>query len=311
MARNIPIDSPGPDGHFFIESRRGEVPGADAVFDVISPGYFTAMRIPLLRGRDFSDEDTEVSQPVAIVSAEMARAYFADGDPIGQRIWFDPFEPQEHWATIVGVVGDVREGGVAQRIMPAAYANFAQLSNGKLLNGGTLVVRTGPDPAAISSALRSAVIKANADAAPAPKTMNAVMSASLAKQRFQIQILGGFAVLALLLAAVGLYGVLSHLVTANRLEIGIRMALGASRAILFRGIAGRALGLAALGVAAGLAGCYAMGRVMASMLFGVGVGDPVTLGAASLVLLVAAFVAASFPARRATRVDPMVVLRDE
>jgi ABC-type antimicrobial peptide transport system permease subunit len=138
-----------------------------------------------------------------------------------------------------------------------------------------------------------------------------VLAASVSKQRFQMQILGGFAVLALLLAAIGLYGVLSHMVTAGRVEIGIRFALGASRGMVFRMIAGRALGLAGIGVIAGTLGCLAVRRVLSTLIFGIGPSDPVTIAAAIAVLLAVALAAAWIPARRAARVDPMAALRDE
>jgi ABC-type antimicrobial peptide transport system permease subunit len=141
--------------------------------------------------------------------------------------------------------------------------------------------------------------------------MESVIAASISKQRFQMDILGAFAVLALLLGAIGLYGVLSHMVTANRVEIGIRLALGASRNMIFRMIAGRALTLAALGVGAGLVGCILVRSLLAKLLFGIAANDPVTLAGAVAVLLIAALAAAWVPAHRATRVDPMTALRDE
>ncbi|HTX33886.1 MAG TPA: ABC transporter permease [Bryobacteraceae bacterium] len=310
--RSLPIED-APDGHFFVEGRRTDMSDADALYNVISPGYLKALRIPLLRGRDFTEQDTETSQPVAIVSAEMARAYFPNADPIGQRIWFDSFTggAKEHWLTIVGVAADIRQDGLTRAIESQAYACYTQQPSDGLLSGGTLVVRSRFDPAALAAPVRAVIHAVNPDAAPAPRTMDSVLAASLSKQRFQMEILGGFAIMALLLAAIGLYGVLSHLVTANRSQIGIRLALGASRGRVFRMIAARALGLAALGVAAGLLGCIALRRVLVTVLFGIGPNDPVTIAAAIAILLAVALAAAWFPARRATRVDPMTALREE
>jgi len=141
--------------------------------------------------------------------------------------------------------------------------------------------------------------------------MDAVLAGSLVRQRFQMEILGAFAVLALLLAAVGLYGVMSYMVTANRAQIGIRLALGAQPARVFRMVTGRALALACVGAALGAVGCMAMRRVLATLLFGIGPNDPATIAAAIAILLAVAFAAAWFPARRAMRVDPMIALRDE
>ncbi|MGO9254930.1 MAG: ABC transporter permease [Bryobacteraceae bacterium] len=307
----LPVVDGAPDGHFFIEGRRAETGNADADYSVISPGYLKALRVPLLGGRDFTDQDTESSQGVAIVTSEMARVYFPGRDPLGQRIWFDSFSPAEHWLTIVGVAADIREDSLTRPVFPQAYTCYTQQMNGGILNGGTLVVRTAVPPSSLAGAVRAAIHAVNPESAPAPRTMETVLAGALSKQRFQMEILGGFAALALLLAAVGLYGVLSYMVTANRAEIGIRLALGAPRSLVFRMIAGRALALAGLGVVAGGFGCVALRRVLAALVYGLGPNDPTTLAAASAVLLAVALAAAWIPARRATRVDPMAALREE
>ncbi len=307
----LPMDGAA-DGHFFIEGRRAETGNADAGYVMVSPGYLTALRIPLLRGRDLTEQDTENSQPVAIVSADMARTFWPNADPIGQRIWFDSFgNGKEHWLTIVGVAGDVRQNDLAHQTYPQAYVSYTQQQLAGLLSGATLVVRTRTDPAALAGTLRSVVRAVNPDSAPTPRTMEEVLSESLARQRFQMQILASFALLALVLAAVGLYGVLSYMVTANRAQIGIRLALGAQPALVFRMVTGRALALSCVGAALGAVGCIAVRRVLANMLFGIGPNDPFTIAAAILMLLAVAFAAAWFPARRAMRVDPMIALRDE
>jgi len=309
--RDLPIESGSPDGHFFIEARRTEFASADANYSIVSPGYFTTMRIPLLRGRDFTEQDTESSQPVTIISSEMARIYFGTRDPLGQRIWFDSFSPAQHWLTIVGIAGDLHEDGLTAPSFSQAYTCYTQQSLSPLLNGGTVVVRTALPPASASSAVRAAIRAVNPAAVPRTRTLDSVLAGSLAKQRFQMEVLGGFAALALLLAAVGLYGVLSHMVTANHAQIGIRLALGAPRTLVFRMVAGRALKLAGIGVVAGAIACIALRRVLAASLFGIGPNDPATLAGAIFVLLIAALAAAWIPARRATRVDPMVALREE
>ncbi len=312
MTRSLPVESGAPDGHFFIEDRRAETGNADANYSVISPGYLRTLRIPLVRGRDFTDADTESSQLVAIISSEMARIYFPDRDPLGQRIWFDSFSngPQR-WLT------DCRHSGGCSRGRPYAggvstglYV-LQQQTWGPILDGGTLVVRTALQPEGMAGAVRAVIRAVNPEAVPRTRTMDSVMAASLSKQRFQMEILGGFAALALLLAAVGLYGVLSHMVTANRSQIGIRLALGAPRVLVFRMIAGRALKLAGIGILAGALGCVALRNVLAAVVFGIGPNDPTTLVAAIAVLLAAALAAAWIPARRATKVDPMAALREE
>ena len=308
---DLPVSGGAPDGHFVLDGRRAESGNADANYAVVSPGYFQALRIPLLRGRDFTDQDTETSPPVAIISAAMARVYFSGRDPIGQRIWFDSFSPKEHWVTIVGVAADVRQEGITRPAFAQAYTCYTQQTINGILHDGDLVVRTAADPAGLAGAVRAAIRVVNPGAAPKARTMDSVLAESVSKQRFQMQVLGGFAVLALLLAAIGLYGVMSHMVAANRSEIGIRLALGSSRGLVFRMIAGRALALSGSGVAAGLLGCLAVRRVLASVLFGIGPNDPATMAAAVALLLLAALAAAWFPARRAMRVDPMAALRDE
>jgi predicted permease len=284
---------------------------ADADYVVITPGYLKALRISLVRGRDFNDRDSETSQPVAIVSAEMARVYWPGAEPIGQRVWFDSFVPKEHWLTIVGVAADARQSSLTSSPYPAAYVSYTQQQSQGLLSGGVLVVRTHGDPAGLAVAVRSAIHAVNPDAVPTARTMDEVLAGSLARQRFQTEILGAFAVLALLLAAVGLYGVMSYMVTANRAQIGIRLALGAQPALVFRMVTGRALALSCMGAALGAVGCIAVRRVLATLLFGVGPNDPATIAAAVAILLAVAFAAAWFPARRAMRVDPMIALREE
>jgi predicted permease len=311
ITRSLPVESGAPDGHFFIADRRAETRNADANYSVITPGYLQAFRIPLLRGRDFTDRDTANSEPVAVISAGMARVYFAGRDPLGQRLWFDSFSPKQHWLTIVGVAGDIHEDGLTSPMFPQVYTCYTQQAFEGMLEGGTLVVRTSLEPALLAGAVRRVIRAVNPDAVPRTRTMDSVLAGSLAKQRFQMEILGGFAALALLLAAVGLYGVLSHMVTVNRVQIGIRLALGAPRSRVFRMIAGRALTLAGIGVAAGALGCVALRHVLAALVFGIGPNDPVTLAGAIAVLLAVALAAAWIPARRAARVDPTVALRED
>jgi putative ABC transport system permease protein len=265
------------------------------------------MRIPLLRGRDFTGHDTQTSQLVTIINSTLARIYFSGADPLGQRISFDP--PQQ-WLTIVGITGDIHEDGLISAVAPQAYTPYSQQA-GPLLNGGTLIVRTSVDPGSLAGAVRTVIREVNPQAAPAIRTMDAVLARSLSKQRFQMEVLGAFAILGLVLAAVGLYGVVSYIVTANRTQIGIRLALGASRARVFRMVVGHALKLTFIGVAAGAFGCLALRRVLSSVIFGIGANDPFTLAIAIAVIVGAALAATLIPARRATKIDPMVALRSE
>jgi predicted permease len=305
-------DSPPPDGasdgSFKVEGRT--LPGdADANYVVISSGYLRAMGIPILSGRDFTDGDTTSSGGVAIISSEMERLYWPRRNPLGDRIQFGSmYEKNAPWLTIVGVAGDTRTDGLTEKIIPQTYVCYTQ-ANRLLLPA--LMIRTPLNPASLAGAVRREVAAVDHEIAVEFRTMDAVMAESLARQRFQMQVLGGFAALALVLAAVGLYGVLSYLVAAGRGEIGIRMALGAQPASVFGMITGRALRLAAIGAGAGLVGCLAMRPIVASLLFGVGASDPVTLVGATAALLVVALAASAFPALRAMRTDPMAALREE
>ncbi|MGB9458619.1 MAG: ABC transporter permease [Bryobacteraceae bacterium] len=281
---------------------------AEADYSVISSGYLPALRIPILSGRDFTDADTTASAGVAIISAEMARRYWAGRNPLGDHVMFDSMEEHARWLTIVGVAADVRQDSLIERPAPQAYVCYTQ-ANRLLLPA--LMIRTPLYPASLAGAVRSAIGAVDREIAIDFKTMDAQMAEAVARQRFQMQVLGGFAALALLLAAVGLYGVLSYLVAAGRGEIGIRMALGAQPVSVFRMITGRALRLSAVGAALGLAGCLAIRPIVAALLFGVGPGDPVTLAAATAALLAVAFAASAFPALRAMRIDPASALREE
>jgi putative ABC transport system permease protein len=295
------------DGSFKIEGRT--LPDdADAGYSVISSGYFRTLRIPIVSGRDFTDADTTASMGVAIVSSAMARRYWPGRSPLGDRIIFDSMEEHAAWLTVVGVVADVRQSSLTELPTPQAYVCYTQASDLLL---STLLIRTPLAPASLASAVRAAVGSVDHEIAVDIKTMDEQMAEAVARQRFQMQVLGGFAALAMLLAAVGLYGVLSYLVAASRGEIGIRMALGAQPASVFRMVTGRALRWSALGAGMGLAGCVAMRRIVASLLFGVGPSDPVTLAGATIALLAVAIAASAFPALRAMRIDPVSALREE
>lgn len=311
LSSQLPLAGFHPDGHFVIEGKPEQSKAADAEYVAVSPAYLRAMRIPLLRGRDFNDGDDENSPHVAVINQQMAREYFSGVDPIGRRIWFDSFNKGENWVTIVGVAGDTRQASVTKGAASLAYVLYSQQTFAGMLADGNLVVRTKGAPAAVAGAVRDALRAVNPDSAPTPRTMVSVVAESLARQRFQMEMLGSFAALALLLAAVGLYGVLSYIVTASRTEIGIRLALGARPVTLFRMITGRALALAGAGAVLGVAGCLALRRIVAAMLFGIGPSDPLAIAAAAGVLLLVAAGASFFPALRAMRTDPMTALREE
>jgi putative ABC transport system permease protein len=281
----------------------------------ISPGYIEALHIPLLRGRDFSDADTAGRPGAALISESMAKRFWPNENPLGKHLImsFFPDGPRE----VVGVVGDVKDSGLGV-VDPVAtlYAPLAQLS-APLLGGWTsfpmsLVVRTNSTPSGLTSAVTSAVHQVDSEL-PVLRilTMQDVVGASLSQQRFNMLLLAVFAALALLLAAIGIYSVLSYSVKRRVREIGIRMALGAEVGDVLRLIVIEGMGPALIGVAIGLAGALALGRVLANLIYGVKPTDPITFGAMSVLLAAVALCASVIPAYRATRVEPMKTLRDE
>ena len=238
-----------------------------------------ALRVPLIRGRLFNDADTAESPRVVIVSKEMARRFWPGRDPIGERLWFPGFESKERWLTVIGVSGDMHLTGLNEPVREQAWVCYTQLQTPGYLVSAGIVVRSSVDAGALAASVRQALHSVNPGAAASFRAMDDVLAAATARQRFQLQVLGGFAVLALLLASIGIYGVLSYTVAANRATIGIRMALGARPLDVIRLILGRAFLLVATGAALGLAACLFSGDLLRQMVFGVAPGDPVVLGA--------------------------------
>jgi putative ABC transport system permease protein len=274
----------------------------------VSADYFKAMGIPLRRGRLFTERDTKDAPRVALINETMAKKIFSDEDPIGKRITFDNRQKNPEWFEIVGIVGDVKQYGLDQLTTMQTYEPFTQQTFPYM----TLVVRTVGDPANLSGAIRSEILKLDKEQ-PATniKTLNEFFSTSIAQQRFSVVLLAVFAAVALVLAAVGIYGVLSYAVTQRTHEIGIRIALGAGRRDVLRLVVGQGMLLTVIGVVGGLVAAFGLTRLMASLLFGVTATDAVTFGSVASVLLVVALLACYIPARRATKVDPLVVLRYE
>jgi predicted permease len=281
----------------------GKAPVAE--FRTVTPDYFGAIGVPLIKGRTFNDGDKLDSPAVVLINETMARQYFAEGDPLGKQLTALTGQPSQ----IVGVVGDARQWGLD--LPPAAeiYFPYAQVA---ISAETSLVVRAGGDPARLSDAVRNAVREVNADAPVLRlKTMSEVLDQATAQQRFTMALMAVFAGIALVMAIIGLYGVMSYSVTQRTHEIGIRMALGASRRDVMRLVVGQGLTLALVGVGTGLLAAFAVTRLLATLLFGVSTTDPLTFAVVSLILLGVAVGACFVPARRATRVDPMVALRYE
>jgi putative ABC transport system permease protein len=310
LMRDLPFDPIERDIHFTVEGA-GKVESSIARWQIVSPGLMEALQISLLRGRRFAESDTQTAPGVVLISQTMAERYWPDRDPIGERVWFDGIEPREHWLMVVGVVGDVRQAGLAQPAPPVAYVCYAQLQIPGYLSSASVVVRPAGDAQAIVPALRNVIRQVHPEAALSLRSFDDLLADATARQRFQTQVLGGFAALALMLGIVGLYGVMSYMVASNQAAIGIRMALGAQRSDVFRSVAWRALALTGAGSAIGLAGCLAMRGILSTVVFGIGPSEPSVLAGAAVVMLAVGLAACFGPARRATRVDVAEVLRRE
>ncbi len=283
----------------------------DANNRVVTPGYFEAMRIPLRSGRLFDQGDGPDAAPVAIVNETMARKFWPGQDVVGKRLKFGDGQDKTPWCRIVGVVGDVHQMRLSDPPRQEMYFPSWQAGDNWMVPRD-LVIQAAGNPLGLAAAVRQAVWSIDRDQPVSlVMTLDNLLDQDVAQRRIQAALLGGLAGLALVLACVGIYGVLSYLVTQRTREIGVRVALGASAADVFRTVAGQGMALAAAGIAAGLAGALALSRLLGSLLFGVHATDPLTYLAAIAVFAVVALLACYFPARRATRVDPLRALRYE
>jgi putative ABC transport system permease protein len=294
---------------FTIEGRPAPPPGQGHGVDVrvIDPGFFQTMGIPLLKGRTFTEREATQASNVVIINETMARQYWPGEDPIGKRVVIDmtdPLVPSE----IVGVVGDVKHEGLDKEVRAMAYWPHPQLPY-PFMN---LVIRTQSDPAGLVAAVEREVQAIDKDQPITDvHTMEELLSESVSRTRFSTFLLSIFAAVALVLAAVGIYGVMAYAVTQRTHEIGIRMALGAQASDVLKMVVGQGMILALIGVGVGLIAALALTRVISSLLYGVSATDPVTFGAIALLLAGVALVACLIPARKAAKVDPMVALRYE
>jgi len=280
---------------------------------VIGAGYFATLDVPVLRGREFEARDTAGAPFVAIINARVAREHFQDQDPIGQRIKIGNPAGPNPWLTIVGVVGNMRQYGIDTE--PESEIYFA--ANQSMINAPffwpqQLVIRTMGDPLALSAAVRQAVWAVDADEPVSRiRSMSEVFDAELLNRNTQLTLIGAFALLTLLIAAVGLYAVLSYSVTQQLREIGVRMALGARRMTVVVGVVRSAALLTATGVAIGLGAAFAGTRLLESWLFEVGTTDPLTFASTALLLGFTAVIATAVPAFRGASINPTVILRTE
>jgi putative ABC transport system permease protein len=293
---------------FYVAGQPVPKPGSEPVtaVSIVTPGYFRAMGIPLVKGRVLEDGDIAGRPFVTVINRELARKYFPDVNPVGQKLFVQwgrqtPYE-------IVGVVGDVKHQGLDKGVLPALYFTYAQ----ETMTLATLVIRTGADPMSIAKTVQDRIHAFDKDQAIAgAQPLEQMMYESVARPRFQSVLLGTFAGLALLLAAIGIFGVMSYSVAQRTHEIGIRMALGAERSQVVRLVVGQGLAIALLGAVGGLAGAFALTRYLEALLFHVSPTDLATFVALPLILCAVAVAASFVPARRAAKVDPISALRYE
>jgi predicted permease len=280
---------------------------------VAGEGYLETLGVPLSSGRQFDSRDGPDAAPSIIINQTMARRFWPDGHALGHRIKIGPPESPIPWLTVIGVVGDVRQMGRDVAAEPEFFVSANQpVLSSPFFWPGNLLVRTRVDPVTLATAVRNAVWEVDADQPVASiRTMDDLLAADVASRDTQLTLVGAFASLALLLASVGLYGVLSYTVAQRTAEIGLRMALGAEASAVVSGVIRGALKLAALGVVLGLAVAFGVTRFLGSFLYGVSPTDPATLAAVAALLVVVTIVASYVPARRAARIDPMLALRSE
>ena len=309
LAAPLPMDRQGQASFAFTILENPPLPPGKtttANYATVSPDYFRVMRIPLLRGRFFSDQDSPSNPNVAIISETLARVYFPNEEPIGRQMRFG-FPPNSNvLREIVGVVGDVRDVALSQKPGPAMYVPFAQAP----LYGAEVVVRSSLSASSVAAGIRQTVHSIDKDLPVTDiESFPDAIGQSVSRERFRTLLLGSFGAIALVLAAIGIFGVISYSASQRKHEIGIRMALGAQRRDVLFLILGEGAKLAVVGVLTGAGFAYLLTRLIASLLYNVSARDPLTFGAVTALLLGVAVTACYIPARRAMRVDPMVALR--
>ena len=300
LISELPLSGQPNDMPYTVEGRPDL--GSDDDFRRVNTQYFRALRIPFVRGRNFTEQEVQQGAKVVVISELLAQQVFPNEEPLGKRLVMmmgnQPFE-------IIGVVGDIRHRGLESQPLAAMYMPTYE-------PGMNLVIRTPGDPTTLAAAVRKEVQAIDADQpVAAVKTMEQWLDTAVAAPRYRTALLGLFALVALILASTGIYGVMSYSVTQRTHEIGVRMALGARQLDVLKLVVRQGMVLVVIGVGTGLAGAVALTRVMSSLLFGVGAKDPTTFISVATLLTIVAFVACYIPARRATKVDPLVALRYE
>lgn len=311
VTTNLPLYRQGNSISINIEGRPAPPPGQEliVVTRIISPGYFDTMTIPLLRGRQLTEQDIDSTPNAVVISETMARRFWPGEDAVGKRIAVGRIRKPEDWVQVVGVVKDVRQFELTAEPKPQMYLPYTQFG---FFDARDLVVKTDVDPASMAATVRKAVWEIDKDQPVSNiQTMDEILADSIARQRFSMLLLAIFAAVALVLAGVGIYGVMSYSVAQRTREIGIRMALGAQTGAVLKLAVGYGMKLVIAGLVIGLVAAFALTRVMSTLLFGVTATDPATFTLISLLLIAVAAIASYIPARRATRVNPIIALRYE
>jgi len=307
-ATGFPPVTPQRGTRFAVERRTLNAAEDGAYFIAATPGYFTALETPILQGRAFDARDTNTAAPVVVINRTLASQLFPGQDPIGHRLKVLNPDQSPAWRTIVGVVGDIRYRGLDESAQPTIYTPFAQTPFMWLY----VMVRTTSPLEPVSRSLKTIVPSVHPSMTAANiRTMDDVIAQSVAVPRFNMLLVSAFALLALVLSAIGIYGVIGYAVAQRTHEIGVRMALGAERSDVLRLVLREGATIAAAGVVLGLGGAALVSRAMTNLLFGVTAHDPLTFGVGGAILLVVALCASYIPALRATRVEPVTALRSE
>jgi predicted permease len=317
----LPMDGGLPDGMFLLVTQN-EMPktmdGLRALFQqkarignadfcVATDGYFQVLGIPLIRGRIFDDRDGADAPHVALISESLARERWPGLDPLGHTIEFGNMDGDLRLLTIVGIVGDTHEYGLDTPPRPTVYVNLFQRPRASI----SVTMLSDAETGSVTSAARGILQDLNPELPARFRTLSQVYAASLGSRRFNVTLIGFFGITALILATTGVFGVMAYSVSRRTREIGVRVALGAATGDVLRMIVGQGLRTVFIGVAIGIAGALALTRTVESLLFGVTATDPLTFAGVTLLLVGAAMLACYIPARRATRVDPIVALRHE
>ena len=320
-ASALPMTGGLPDGMFLLMTQN-EVPktmdglgalfkqkdrSGNADFCVATDGYFKALGIPLIRGRMFDERDGPNAPHVAVISESLVQDRWPDRDPIGQTIQFGNMDGDMSLLTIVGIVGDTHQYGLDEPPRPTVFVNLFQRPRAVM----TVTMLSDADTGSVSSAARGILQDLNPEIPARFRTFQQVYSASLGSRKFNVILIGFFGITALLLATVGLFGLMAYSVTRRTREFGVRIALGATRGDVLRMVLGQGIFTILIGVGIGLVGSYALTQTLSSLLFGVTATDPITFGGVTLLLIGVALLACYIPARRATKVDPMIALRYE